>query len=201
VSSEKSENQTVSGKDTKTTLIRTIWNAIALNAEFYENALNTSRNRSIARAIVILAALSHMLGSAVILITNRASLSILGLALLIDGFAVVAGYYFWTVTIWKIGQWVRSSQPTYRELLIPIGFAYAPQAFNFLTLIPFFGAPIEFALALWSLLTVILAVRQGLDIGLRWAGLICLVGWPLVQIALRAVQTFELFLVSLSSQT
>ncbi|WP_370588100.1 hypothetical protein [Trichocoleus sp. FACHB-591] len=185
-------------RETKATLVQTLWNAIALNAEFYENALNTSRNRSIARAIVILAALSHMLGSAVILITNRASLPILGIALLIDGLAVVAGYYFWTATIWQLGQWLRSSQPTYGELLIPIGFAYAPQAFNFLTLIPLLGSPIEFALALWSLLTVILAVRQGLDISLRWAGLICLVGWPLVQIALRSVQTFEQFLVQVT---
>lgn len=200
MSSDKSEQQPVSSKNSKATLIQTLWNAIALNAEFYENALNTSRNRGIARAIVILAALSHMLGSAVILITNRASVPILGLALVIDGLAVGAGYYFWTATIWKIGQSVRSSQPTYRELLIPIGFAYAPQAFNFLTLIPLLGPPIEFALALWSLLTVILAVRQGLDINLRWAGLICLVGWPLVQIAIRAVQTFELFLVNLTTQ-
>ncbi|HEY9750144.1 MAG TPA: hypothetical protein V6C63_15770 [Allocoleopsis sp.] len=189
----------VSGEADKPTLIQTLWNALALNAEFYENALNTSRNRGIARAIVILAALSHMLGSAVILITNRASMPILGLALVIDGLAVVAGYYFWTLTIWKLGQWLRSSHPTYRELLIPIGFAYAPQALNFLNLIPLLGSPIEFALALWSLLTVILAVRQGLDISLLWAGFICLVGWPLVQIALRSVQTFELFLVNVTT--
>lgn len=180
---------------TKPTLIQTLWNALALNAEFYENALNTSRNRGIARAIVILAALSHMLGSAVILITNRASLPVLGLALVIDGLAVGLGYYFWTLTIWKLGQWLRSSHPTYRELLIPIGFAYAPQALNFLTLIPLLGPPIEFGLAVWSLLTVILAVRQGLDISLRQAGLICLVGWPLVQVAIHFVQIFELFLV------
>lgn len=188
-------NDNASNLAIKATLIQTLWNALALNAEFYENALNTARNRSIARAIVILAALSHMLGSAVILITNRAALPVLGLALVIDGLAVGLGYYFWTLTIWKLGQWLRSSHPTYRQLLIPIGFAYAPQALNFLTLIPLLGSPIEFGLAVWSLLTVILAVRQGLDISLRQAGLICLVGWPLVQVAIHFVQIFELFLV------
>ncbi|HEY9807390.1 MAG TPA: hypothetical protein V6D04_12535, partial [Candidatus Obscuribacterales bacterium] len=110
-----------SDKATKPTLLQTLWNALALNAEFYENALNTSRNRSIARAIVILAAFSHLLGSAVILITNRASLPVLSLSLVMDGLAVVLGYYFWTLTIWKLGQWLHSSHPTYRQLLIPIG--------------------------------------------------------------------------------
>ncbi len=46
-------------------------------------------------------------------------------------------------------------------------------------------------LAVWSLLTVIVAVRQGLDISTRWAALICLVGWPLIQVAIGFVQVFE----------
>jgi len=78
-------------------------------------------------------------------------------------------------------------------LLSPIGFAYAPQVLNFLTLIPLLGQPIERVLAVWSLLAVIVAVRQGLDIS--WAALLCLVGWPLIQVAIGLVQTFEQELV------
>jgi hypothetical protein len=75
--------------------------------------------------------------------------------------------------------------------LVPIGFAYAPQALNFLTLIPLLGEGIERILAVWSLLAVIVAVRQGLDIKTRWAVLICLVGWPLIQIAIGFVELIE----------
>jgi len=99
----------------------------------------TPRTHRLARTIVILAAVSHALGSAVILLINRARLPVLVLALLIDGISVVGGYYFWTLTIWKIGQWLRRNSPSYGDLLSPIGFAYAPQVLNFLTLIPLLG--------------------------------------------------------------
>jgi hypothetical protein len=53
------------------------------------------------------------------------------------------------------------------------------------------GEGIERILAVWSLLAVIVAVRQGLDIKTRWAVLICLVGWPLIQIAIGFVEVIE----------
>ncbi len=182
---------TVSGTQTKGNFYTTLRKALALDGDFYENAHNTPKNHRIARTIVILAAVSHALGSALILLVNRATLPILVLALLIDGLSVVVGYYFWTLTIWKIGQGLKRHSLTYRDLLIPIGFAYAPQVLNFLTLIPLLGQPIELLLAIWSLLAVIVAVRQGLDISTRWAAAICLVGWPLVQVAIASVQLFK----------
>jgi hypothetical protein len=109
-------------------------------------------------------------------------------SLALDAISIVIGYYFWTLTIWKIGEWLKRDSLTYRDLLIPIGFAYAPQILNFLTVIPLLGRPIELLLALWSLLAVIVAVRQGLDIKTRRAAAICLVGWPLVQIAIGLLQ-------------
>jgi hypothetical protein len=178
----------VSDTDKKGNLWTTLGKALALDGNFYEKASNTPKNQRIALTIVILAALSHALGSAVILVINRATLLVLIASLLIDGLSVVAGYYFWTLSIWKIGQWLRRDSLTYGDLLIPIGFAYAPQVLNFLTLVPLLGRPIELLLALWSLLAVIVAVRQGLDINTRRAAAICLVGWPLVQIAIGFLQ-------------
>ncbi|MBW4449678.1 MAG: YIP1 family protein [Spirirestis rafaelensis WJT71-NPBG6] len=170
---------------------KTLRNALALNSHFYENTRNTPRNRKLALTIVTLAAFSHALGSAVILLINRATFPILLVALLIDILSIVIGYYFWTFTILKIGQWLKPIDPTYGDLLSPIGFAYAPQVLSFLTLIPLLGRPIELILAVWSLLAVIIAVRQGLDISTRKAALICLVGWPLIQIAIGFVQVLE----------
>lgn len=179
------------GEDSITGLRATLWNALSLNGNFYENSPYTPRTKRIALTIVILAAVSRVLGSAVILLINRTEASVLFLALLIDGLAVVGGYYFWTFTISKIGEWLKPGHVSYGELLIPIGFAYAPQALNFLTLIPLLGEGIERVLAVWSLLAVIVAVRQGLDIQTRWAVLICLVGWPLIQVAIGFMKIIE----------
>ncbi|NDJ17287.1 hypothetical protein GS601_08280 [Myxacorys almedinensis A] len=159
-----------------------------LRSDFYENAHDTPRNRRWALIIVLIAALSHMLGYAVILIVNRASTPVFILALLFNGASVVAGYYFWTFTIWKVGQWMKPIDPTYGDLLSPLGFAYAPQILNFLTLIPLLGTPIEFFLALWGLLAVIVAIRQALDIRTRQAALISVVGFLLIQTVIGSIQ-------------
>jgi len=172
-----------------------LWNALTLDANFYENVCNTPKVQRIDQTIVILAAVSHALGSAVILLINQVTPPILVLDLIIDTLSVVGGYYFWTLSIWKIGQWLKPHYPTYRDLLSPIGLAYAPQVLNFLTLIPLLGRSLELVLALWSLLAVIVAVRQGLDISTRSAALICLVGWPLIQVAIGFVQVLEQQLV------
>ena len=167
---------------------KALTNALLLNADFYENARNTPKNHRLALTIVLLAALSHLLGSAVILLINRVTAPVFLVALLFDGLSVVVGYYFWTLTIWKVGQWMKPIDPTYSDLLSPIGFAYAPQVLNFLTLIPLLGRPIQFVLAVWSLLAVIVAVRQALDVRTRQAAFICLIGFPIIQAAIGLIQ-------------
>lgn len=132
-----------------------------------------------------------MLGSTAILLINRASGLFLLLALLVDGLSVIAGYYLWTLIILKIGQWLKPNAPTYSDLLSPIGFAYAPQVLNFLTLVPLLGRLIELTLAVWSLLAVIVATREGLDISTRRATFICLLGWIPIQIAIGFIQVLE----------
>lgn len=166
----------------------TLGDAIALKAHLYEHARNTPKTHRLALTIVLLAALSHMLGSAAILLINRASGLFLVLALLVDGLSVVAGYYLWTFIILKIGQWLKPIDPTYGDLLSPVGFAYAPQVLNVLTLIPLLGRPIELILAVWSLLAVIVATCEGLDISTRRATFICLLGWTPIQIAIGFIQ-------------
>lgn len=185
-------------QQSKPTFWATLRNALALNADFYENARNTSRNRRIALVMVILAAISHVLGSAVILLINRASALGMVLALSLDGLSIILGYYLWSFVIFKIGQWLKPIDPTYGDLLSPIGIAYAPQVLNFLTLIPLLGRPIELILAVWSLLSVIVAVRQGLDIRNRWAILICLVSWVPLQMAIGFVEVAEQTIVRLT---
>ena len=186
----------MSGRESHAGLWLTLRNALVLNANFYENARNEPRVHRLALIIVILAAVSRGLGSLVIATINLAPFPLLVLALLFNGLTFVGGYYFWTFTIWKLGQWLkRDSAAAYGDLLGPIGFAYAPQVLNFLTLIPLLGQLIERILAVWSLLAVIVAVRQGLDISTGRAALICLVGWPLIQIVTGFLQVLDQVIV------
>lgn len=166
----------------------TLQHALALDANFYDDAHYNPNSQRLALLIVLLAAVSHTLGSLVILLINRASLPLLLGRLFLNGLSVVAGYYLWTFAIWKIGQWLKPIDPTYRDLLSPIGFAYAPQVLNFLTLIPLLGRPIELILAAWSLLAVVVAIREGLDISTRRAIMISLLSWVPLQIAIGTIQ-------------
>ncbi|MBD2093042.1 hypothetical protein H6F67_24650 [Microcoleus sp. FACHB-1515] len=180
-------------------LVQTLKRALSLDGHFYEYTPNTGRTRRQARTIVLLAALSYGLGNALILVINRAPLWIFLVGVVLVAIAVVAGYYFWTLTIWLIGQQLKRYRLTYSDLLVPIGFAYAPQILNFLTLIPLLGRPIDLGLAAWTLLAIIVAVRQGLDIHTRWAVAIALIGWIPVQTAIGSVQVLLQVLIEATS--
>ncbi|MBD2082274.1 YIP1 family protein [Leptolyngbya sp. FACHB-17] len=170
---------------------QTIRAALTLNAQLYETAQNTSKTHRLAFTIVLLAALSRALGSAAILLLTRTTPFTFILVLLLNVLSVIASYYIWTFTIWKIGRWLKSDAPSYRALLSPIGFAYSPQILNFLTLIPLLGSAIEIILAVWTLMAVIVAVRQALDVSTRRAALICLLCFPIIQIAIGVIQAAQ----------
>lgn len=170
--------------------LKSLRNALLLNPHFYESVESIPANDQIARVIVGLAALSHVLGSIVVLLISLVPLPLLIVASILDGLSIIAGYYFWTFLVFKIGQWLKPIDPTYKDLLNPIGFAYAPQILNFLTLIPLLGRAIEVVLSVWSLLAVVVAVRQGLDLRTRSAVLICLIGWIPIQFIISLVIVF-----------
>jgi hypothetical protein len=162
--------------------------ALTLNQDFYEHSHRYPAAKRFAKGIVALAALSHGLGSGLILLLYQPSLIQIGLGFLINTISVAVGYYLWTYAIWKLDTYLNPPVPPYQELLIPVGFAYTPQILNCLTVIPLFGRPITLALAGWTLLGAIAAVRAGLNIDLAKATLLAGVGFTLVQVAIGLVQ-------------
>jgi hypothetical protein len=170
---------------------RTIWNALTLNTQLYETVSSDRRTRGIALMIVILAALSRAFASMIISLLNRVTLPVLIISLLLGIFSVIIGYYFWSFTIWKAGQWLKWNPPTYDELRCPIGFAYAPQVLNFLTIIPLLGRPIELILSTWTVLAVTIAVSSAMNISMLRAVLISMVCVPVVQIVPILIQVLS----------
>ncbi|MBD1874835.1 hypothetical protein H6F75_15210 [Nodosilinea sp. FACHB-131] len=169
-------------------LRRVLADALTLNQDFYEHSHRYPRAERVAQGIVGLAALSHGLGSGLILLLYHPSLLQLVAGVLINTLTVLIGYYFWTYALWKVNTYMAPPTPPYRELLIPVGFAYTPQVLNLLTVIPLLGRPITLALAGWTLLGAIAAVRAGLNIGLVKAALLAGTGFTLVQVGIGLVQ-------------
>jgi hypothetical protein len=167
---------------------RSIWNALTLNSQLDENRQSDRRMQRTAFTIVMVAALSRALGNAIISLLNRVTLPVFLTTLFLGIFSVVIGYYFWTLTIWKVGQWLKLNSPPYRELLYPIGLAYSPQILNVITLLPLLGRPIELIFAGWTLLAVTVSVRRVMMITMLQAALISLACFPVIQIVPIVIQ-------------
>lgn len=169
-------------------LRRVLVDALTLNQSFYEHSHQYPAAFPLAQGVVGLAALSHGLGSGLVLLLYQPSPLQWVIGTLANILSVIAGYYLWTYAIWTLDTYIAPPVPPYRELLIPVGFAYAPQVLNLLTVIPLFGPAIVLGLAGWTLLGAIAAVRAGLNIGLGKAVLLAGVGFTLVQVALGLIQ-------------
>jgi hypothetical protein len=169
-------------------IAKTCWRALLLDVDLYAEAFHGSTRHRAAQTVVSIAACSHAIGSSMILLTYNTSLVMQILALLANIAVVVVGYYSWTLAIWKIGAWLQGSMPPYKRLLIPIGLVYSPQIFNFFTVVPLLGRPIEIGLALWTLIAAIVVLHNGLNLKLSKAIAICTLGWVVVQVAIGMIQ-------------
>ncbi|MBD2260558.1 hypothetical protein [Pseudanabaena sp. FACHB-2040] len=161
---------------------------LTLDPDYAETTTGVERARHLAQRVVILAAISHALGSIVILLIYQISWPLLLLGFAVNGAALWAGYPVWTFTVMKLGQLLRLRSPAYRQILPPIGLAHVPQMLNFLTVVPLLGRPIEIGLAAWSLLAAIVTIQRQFDVRYRTAIALCSPGWLLVQVAIGTVQ-------------
>ncbi|MCD8488007.1 MAG: hypothetical protein LRZ84_15025 [Desertifilum sp.] len=164
------------------------WHALTLDSTFYAQAPQQPKMKRKAQVFVGIAALSHAVGSSMILLTYQTSLVLQGLAFVVNALSIVGGYYLWTFTIEKVADWLHVQIPSYKPFLILIGLTYAPQVFNIFTVVPLLGRPIEVGLALWSLVAAIAALHYGLKLKLTQAIAISTLGWVAVQIAVGTLQ-------------
>ncbi len=112
-------------------------------------------------------------------------------------FGTVAGLVGWAIWAWLIyfigTRWL--PEPDTRadmgELLRAIGFATSPGILRVAGLVPLIG-PIVFAVAaVWTLVTVVVAVRQALDYRSTGRAIgVCLVGWLVQLVILVGVGVF-----------
>jgi hypothetical protein len=122
---------------------------------------------------------------AVVILTSVAA-GIGGLRLGLGGLvgAVIAAliaWFLWAFLAFLIGTKLLPEPQTRSdvgELLRTTGFSTAPGMLRILNMVPFLGGIINFAISVWLLITMVIAVRQALDY--RSTGraiIVCLIGW------------------------
>jgi hypothetical protein len=97
------------------------------------------------------------------------------------------GWFIWAGLTWFIGTRFFGGTATYGELLRTLGFAMAPGVLNILGFIPFLGGLVGIAVAIWSLIAGIIAIRQALDFDTGKAVATAVVGFA---ITVAVVLTF-----------
>lgn len=108
-------------------------------------------------------------------------------------FGTVAGLLGWAIWAWLIyfvgTRWLPEpgTQADMGELLRTIGFATSPGILRVLGIVPVLGTTVFVVTAVWTLIAVVVAVRQALDYRstARAVG-VCVIGW-LVQVAILVV--------------
>ena len=101
--------------------------------------------------------------------------------LMIGIFAALVGWFVWAGIIFLVGTKIMPEPQTKADLgqlLRTMGFAASPGVFNILGIIPFFGWIVRFAVMIWQLIAMVIAVRAALDYqNAVKAVLVCLIGW------------------------
>ena len=153
-------------------LIRRMIRAARLEPALYEEVEADEGALEQALFVVLISSLAAGIGG----------LRVAGLAGLIVGvIGALLGWVVWAGIVYVIGTKLlpgHKTQTDMPELLRTLGFASAPGVIRVLGIIPGLGALTAFIASLWSLVAMVIAVRQALDYDSTvQAVMVCVIGW------------------------
>ncbi len=161
------------------TFVERLVRAAKLDVTLYEEVENDTAATGQALGVVVLSSVAAGIGSGA------------GVRGLVFGtVASLLGWAFWAWITYLIGtRWLRepATHADWGQLARTIGFAQAPGLLRVVGVIPFLHGFVFLVTALWTLVAVVIGVRQALDFTstLR-AVAVCFLGW-LVQVVLSAL--------------
>ncbi len=91
--------------------------------------------------------------------------------------AAIVGWLIWAGLTYLIGDKLLGGTATWGELLRTLGFAQAPGVLRVVGFVPFLGWLVGIVVAIWTLITGIVALRQALDFSTGKAVLTAVLGW------------------------
>jgi len=143
--------------------------AASLDVATYEEVEHDTTATGQAAIVVIVAAIASAVGA-----WGTGGSGVLGMLL-----ATLIGWLLWSGVTYFIGTRIFKGTATWGELLRTIGFAQAPGVLLALAFLPVLGGLVRFAVSIWLLATVIIAIRQALDVTTGKAVLTAILGWLL----------------------
>ncbi len=173
--------------------------AAKLDSSFYEEVEKDTKATNQALTVVIIVSICTGIGAAIggHMIGGPAGLifsSVLGII------AALLGWLIWSFITYFLGTRLfkgPKTKATYGELLRTIGFSYSPGTLRILSFIPILGGIIVFIALIWSLVAMVVAVRQALDFSTGRAIATCIVGFFVLVIISTAVGLFTARLFTL----
>jgi len=152
-----------------------IYGAAALDTSVYEEVEADRTATTQALLVVILASISQGIGTA--LSNWRSGPTRAGVGFFEGLFQALLLWAIWSFVTYFVGTRLFGGRATYGELLRTIGFANSPNLLGIFTFIPILGGILSFALWIWALAAMIIAVRQALDFSTGKAIMTCIVGF------------------------
>jgi hypothetical protein len=92
----------------------------------------------------------------------------------------VLGWLLWSAVTYLIGDKLLGGTATWGELLRTLGFAQAPGVLMIFGIIPILGGAVRAIVAIWLLITGVVAIRQALDFSTGKAIVTAILGWLVV---------------------
>lgn len=156
--------------------------AAKLDVSLYEEVEKDTTATNQALLVVVIASICAGIGQAI------AGGTVIGL---VTGLVTaLVGWLIWSFITYIIGTRVfkgPNTEASYGQLLRCIGFSNSPNVLSIFAFIPALGPVIVFIAAIWSLVAMVIAVRQGLDFSTGRAIATCIVGFIVLIVIMTVV--------------
>jgi hypothetical protein len=180
-------------------LINRMIRAARLDVSLYEEVEKDVKATNQAILVVVISSICAGIGLA---IGGQMAGGLGGLVpgLVIGAITALVGWFVWSFITYFIGTKLfkgPKTEATYGELLRCIGFSSSPGVLRILFFIPILGAIIVFIASIWSLVAMVIAVRQALDFSTGRAIATCLVGFIVMVVISAAVAMLTAGLIAI----
>lgn len=174
-------------------LINRMIRAARLDVSLYEEVEKDVKAMNQAILVVVIASICAGIGAGISMAIGGQMAGGLGglvFVLVVGAITALIGWFVWSFITYFIGTRVfkgPKTESTYGELLRCIGFSSSPGVIRILSFIPILGGIIIFVAMIWSLVAMVIAVRQALDFSTGRAIATCIVGFIVLVVISVAV--------------
>ena len=151
--------------------------AARLDASLYEEVETDDTATTQALIVVALSSIFSGIGAGIGKALTGGGLGEISTGLFGGLLSALIGWFIWSLITYYIGTKVFGGTASSGELLRTIGFSNSPGVLQIFSFVPILGGILTFAVGIWGLVAMVVAVRQSLDFSTGKAVLTCIVGW------------------------